>query len=462
MKSIISILMVLVIAATARAAAPKATYTFQSQRKPGQTDRVTVLLEVGGETKFTDDGKPQREKMSVLCNLDYHEKTLDVPDNRDGTWRSVRDYTKAAGVVKVGGDEFKPTLRTDRHLICAEAVGQTTRLSSPLGKLLRTELEVIDVQANSLLLDRLLPEKPVAIGDTWKHSGELLAAMLGLDEVAKTDVQSRLKEATDTLARFEIEGKVEGAIHGVATKIEIKGKYRFDLRRNRVDWLGLLVKEDRQGSFVADGVDAVSRLQMTLNAAMEPESLAEAALAKLPLKSTPEVEMLTYESPGGWQFNHDRRWYVYRDQHDVAVLRLLDRGTLTAQCNVSSLPQRAPDKLVSLEEFQADVRKALGKSFGEFVEAGQSVDDAKHRVLRVAVEGKASDIPIRWIYYHVADEQGRQTAFTFTVEKSLLERFAATDKPLVESLRFVEPKEKETEKKNYEDSEGTKKNGKEE
>jgi hypothetical protein len=122
---------------------------------------------------------------------------------------------------------------------------------------------------------------------------------------------------------------------------------------------------------------------------------------------------------------------------------MLDRGTLTAQCNASSLPQRAPDKLVTLEEFQADVRKALDKSFGEFVEAGQSVDDAKHRVLRVAVEGKASDIPIRWIYYHVADEQGRQAAFTFTIEKSLLERFAAADKPLVESLRFVETKGKD-------------------
>ena len=448
MKSIPSILFVLAIATTARSAAPKTTYTLQSQRKLGQTDRVTVFLEVGGETKYVDEGKPQRDKMSVVCNLDYHEKTLDVPANGDGTWRSVRDYAKAAGLVKIGGDEIKPTLRADRRLVCAEAAGQTTLLFSPLGKLAWAELEVIDVQANSLLLDRLLPEKPVAAGDVWKHSGELLAAMLGLDEVAKTDVQSRLKEATDTLARFEIEGKLEGAIHGVATKIEIKGKYRFDLRRKRVDWLGLLVKEDKQASFVTDGVDAVSRLQMTVYAAEEPESLADAALAKLPLKSTPELTPLTYESPGGWQFDYDRRWYVYRDHRDLAVLCLFDRGMLAGQCNASSLPQRAPDKLVSLEEFQADVRKALGKSFGEFVEAGQSVDGAKHRVLRVAVEGKASDIPIRWIYYHVADEQGRQAAFTFTVEKSLLERFAAADKPLVGSLRFAEKKEKETEKEN--------------
>ena len=90
------------------------------------------------------------------------------------------------------------------------------------------------------------------------------------------------------------------------------------------------------------------------------------------------------------------------------------------------------------------MQKALGKSFGEFVEAGQSVNDAKHRVFRVVVHGKSSDIPIRWIYYHVADEQGRQAAFTFTVEQSLLERFADADKPVVDSLRFAEPKEKES------------------
>ena len=98
--------------------------------------------------------------------------------------------------------------------------------------------------------------------------------------------------------------------------------------------------------------------------------------------------------------------------------------------------------MISLEDYQNDVREALGKNFGEFVEAKQSGDAAGYRVLRVVANGvahdKSTEVPIRWIYYHVADEQGRQVALTFTVEQEHLERFAEADRAIVDSLRFAE------------------------
>ncbi len=51
---------------------------------------------------------------------------------------------------------------------------------------------------------------------------------------------------------------------------------------------------------------------------------------------------------------------------------------------------------------------------------------------------KANEVPIRWIYYHVADEHGRQVALTFTVEQERLDRFAEADQAIVDSLRFAE------------------------
>jgi hypothetical protein len=453
MKSTFSLLLVVLITSPLLAAAPKPPYSLRSQRKPGQTDRVVVVLDVGGETKFTDEGKPQREKMSVVCNLDYFEKNLEVHPEADGVVRSIRDYEKSSAMVKVGDGQFEPKLKREHRLIAVETARQSALLFSPLGNLTRDELDAIDIQANSVLLDRLLPEKPVAVGDTWPHSEQLLAALLGLDEVAKTTVQSTLKEVKEegkgkdarTWARFEITGRVEGAIYGVSTAIEIKGKYRFDMQTKRIDWLGMLVKEDREASFVTDGVDVVSRLQVTVIPAKEPASLADAALVKLALKPMPELTYLTYESKDdGWQCQYDRRWYIHhqRPKNTVAVLRLLDRGMLAGQCNLSSLARREPDKLVSLEEFQDDVRKALDKSFGEFVEAGQSANDANCRVYRVVVHGTSSDIAMRWIYYLVADPQGRQMAFTFAVEQSILDRFADADKPMVQSVQFGEEKGK--------------------
>ena len=200
-----------------------------------------------------------------------------------------------------------------------------------------------------------------------------------------------------------------------------------------------MVKEDRPNSLVADGVDASLDPSDDGEPSRRSGQPVPGVLKKLALKSSSDSTQLTYDSTGGgWQFNHDRRWHVFRDQHDLAVLRMCERGEVIGQCNVSSLPERAPDKLVSLDEFQADIRRALDQNFGEFLEASQKMDEANHRVLRVVVEGKASNLPIEWIYYHVADQAGRQVAFTFTVEKSMLERFVDADQLPVRSLRFVE------------------------
>jgi hypothetical protein len=424
------------------AVAEESSVTFQAQRQPGRTDHITVLLEAGGETSFTTQGKSKREKMSVRCDLDYFEKTVEAP--ADTACSSIRDYQKVSADVKVGDGQFKPTLQPQHHLIAVDASRQTALLFSPGGSLTRDELDAIDVPANSLLLDRLLPDGPVAVGDRWPHAADLLAALLGLDDVAKNTVQSTLKEVTDRVARFEFAGRVEGTIYGVSTVIELKGRYRFDLRTKRIDWLGMLAKEERPSSFVADGVDAVSRLQIIMTPADEPASLSDAALAKLTLKPGPELTRLTYQSPDdGWQCQYDRRWYLHYDRpkNSVVKLRLVDSGAPAGQCIASTLPDRDPAKLVALDEFQEDVRRALGKNFGEFVEAGQSTSPSNCRIYRVAAQGTSSDVPMRWVYYLVSDPRGRQVALTFAVEQKMVERFADADKAMVGSLRFVATKE---------------------
>ena len=416
--------------------------SLRSRRQPGDVHHVLAHLEVAGETKYTADGKPQQEKMSVVCDVDYCEKTLEVATDADGIWRSIRDYQKTAAKVKVGGDEFAPTLRSQYRLIAVEAAERTVTMFSPNGNLTRDELDAIEIPADTLLLDRLLPDKPVAVGDRWSHSPELMAAMLGLDEVTKCTVESTLTEVAKTVARFEMTGRVEGEVYGLSTTIEITAKYRFVLQTGHIDWFGMVRKEQRQGGLVADGVDATSRLDVRIKRVEEPAVLADAALAKLALKPTAELTRLTYESPSGeWQFQHDRRWHIHqRPGLAEAVLRLVDRGVPAGQCNLASLPDRDPDKLVSLEDFQDDVRQALGKNFGEFIEAGESSNDAGYRIHRVVVHGKASDVAMRWIYYLVADPQGRRVALTFVAEQKLVERFADADKPLVQSLRFTKEK----------------------
>ncbi len=59
------------------------------------------------------------------------------------------------------------------------------------------------------------------------------------------------------------------------------------------------------------------------------------------------------------------------------------------------------------------------------------------RVLKVVAAGQSADLPIQWIYYHLADDKGRRASLVFTLEQDLVEQFAGADAILATSLEFL-------------------------
>jgi hypothetical protein len=422
-------------------AAGNETFTFPNGRQVGQIDKVACQLKVSGDFKHIaeQDKKEHVNKMLVDCKLAYDEKILEVASNSKSVSRSARYYEKAEGMVKNGDQGMKPALRDERRLIGAVVGDQSPLLFSPTGPLNEDELELIVILGNSLLLDRLLPEKPVAVGDAWNPSEQFMAHFLSLDEVGQSDVQCTLKEATDTVARFEMSGRVSGIVESVATEIEVKARYRYDRRRNRLDWIGLLVKEKRNPSPVTDGFDVAAQLQVTLIPQTASPELTESKLKGISFQPTPELLQLEHRAKtGGWVLTYDRCWKLIPDAVDRADLHLFDGVEHVTQCNLSTLPKADPAKLVALDAYQQELRTALDKDFGEFIKASESATSAKYRLLRVEIRGTVSELPMRWIYYHIADQQGRQAVFVFVVEEKNYERLADRDKTLVNSFRFAE------------------------
>lgn len=292
-----------------------------------------------------------------------------------------------------------------------------------------------------MLLDRLLPKGPVAIGQAWEVDKQLPAAMLGLDQLTAASVQSVLSEVTEAVARFEMTGSVQGTVEGVDTQIELKARYRFDRRRGRIDWIGLVVREKRGPGHISRGIDAVARLQMTVAQAETPPELGDEALKGVALQPTPELRLLSYQaSDAQWHLTHDRHWHLLSEQGGLVILRMVRDGQLIAQCNISPVSTHPDARRLTLADFQEDVRRALGESFGELVSARQDVNAADYRVYGVVAHGEVSNVPIRWHYYLVTEEQGRQVAFAFTVEQSLAEGLSPSDQQMVDSLRFAAPK----------------------
>jgi hypothetical protein len=408
-----------------------------SKRGAGDIARVEVQVEASGELKVNDNGKLRPLKMTVRGKAVYDEQIVGIEPGERLERTSLRYYETAEAEIGIEKGISKPKLREDRRMISAQVNSNDAALFSPLGSLTREELELIDIPGNSLLVDDLLPEKPVAVGDKWQHTDQLLARLMGLDAVSQSDVFSELKQIDDQTAKVELSGSIQGALAGVAADIDVKGRYLFDRRQNRVTWVALVTHEKRSAGYVAPGVDVDARVQMKITPGVTAGKLTENGISELSLQQQPHSLDLEYVSSSGrLQLRCDRRWFVMNDQPDAVALRLVDRGELVAQCNVSALADAAPDKPTTLTKFQEDIKKTLDKNFGQFLNASQSTSESGINIYRVVIAGTVSELPIQWNYYLVSDREGHQTVFAFTVEQALVEKLGNADQEIVDSLEF--------------------------
>lgn len=419
--------------------ADQTTYALQSACRPGHTQRVKATLDLDGELKVPGEKGLESVPIRVVGNLAYDERLVRWDPSLAQGVASIRHYDRADAVIEVEGTTAKRQLRQQRRLIGAEVGKQGATLFSPQGQLTREELDLVDVVGNSLLFDLLLPKGPVKVGETWEHSKEVVALLLGLEEVADTDLRSVLLEVNDREATLQLSGTTEGAIGGVTSRIAAKAKYMFDFRAKRVTRLGMAVREQREIGHAAPGLEVTARLQMTIVPSRQSPHLTDRVVAELPTTPTAELETLVYRPvAGGCRLAHDRRWFVAEEDPRSTVMRMIDRGELVAQCNIAWLPRIAVENLPTLRQFQEQVEQGLGKNFGQFVKVGQWASGADYRVFRAIVDGQAAELPIRWVYYFLADQYGHQAALVFTVEGNLVERFGDADRLFIETLSFTE------------------------
>lgn len=411
--------------------------------------RVDARFEVGGDLTVAGEGKPKKLPMSVVARLAYEERLLETAPASPAppALLSVRQYDKAEAVIKVGRGGV--TSRLDPKAPCilvtrSQPSGAKSSALAPLSlfcpnaALTREELDLINIPGDSLVIDNLLPDEPVAVGQYWSHTPETIAALVGLEAVASCEVQSVVGQVKEGHVLISMAGAVQGATEGTATELELKANYLFDQNERRITRFNLAIKEKRPMGHVSPGVDVTSKLALRIQPLRAPEHLTDEVVAELSSTTAPETARLEYESPdGSFRLLHDDRWFVTNDQAKVVVLRRVDRGDLIAQCNLSPLAPVAPERHLTLEQFQKDVRFALGGRFEQFVAAGQRENEAGYREFRVAARGHVKDLPIQWNYYLLADRHGRRLSAVFTVDAGLVKQLGDADRSLVAGLTLL-------------------------
>ena len=233
---------------------------------------VSIQLDVGGHdlVRATSEDKdaPTQKKLpsSVAAKLSYDELRLsDVATATNGTPLAIRYYDTAEAVIKVDNSGRAPKLADDHRLIVLAQADQRPALYCPDAPLDRKQLDLIDVVGDSYAVDRLLPSKQVAEGATWNDDASVMGPLLTFDTVAVCEVQSVLDSWNENFAKIRLAGVVHGTADGAAIEQEVRGVYLFDRRLHRVTRLNLAVREERAIGGATPGLDAVAKLQVTID-----------------------------------------------------------------------------------------------------------------------------------------------------------------------------------------------------
>ena len=126
------------------------------------------------------------------------------------------------------------------------------------------------------------------------------------------------------------------------------------------------------------------------------------------------------------------------DQAKAAILRYVSSGELIAQAQLTRLADLPDGVSFSAERYRSDVAKAIEGASGQIVDVAESTTSKGYQSLRVIVSSEVSGIPIQWIYYHLADKQGRRVGWVITMEQDRVDRFGAEDQILVDQFEIID------------------------
>lgn len=408
--------------------------------------RIRIKLDVAGEI-FAPAGRdvpPVRRPIAVDARFDFVETHSDEPGR--GVTRRYRD---AVADVRVDDAVRTTRLPPDARRLRAVLEGSTPMPWLETGFLSRAELDLLETPFDPLLLDRLLPEKPVTIGDSWTVSADAVAGLLAIDTVESGNLDAKLVEVVDGRAEVKLAGIIDGAVDGVPTHVVVEGA--CGAAASEVDGgvrvgdgianLAVTIQERREASHVAPGFDVEARLTVARVSTEEQADAggesAEPTGTEGRRRGSGRPGFVSHrDAVGRYDLVHDARWRAIEDGPEGLVMRYVDRGALVAQCSITALPRASSQSPPTIAEVERDLQRSLAGQFGRLEHSSEATRSDGVRLVRVVATGRADGLAFRWIHYVLTDADGDRLAATCTLEDSLEKRFGTADRELVDGIRL--------------------------
>lgn len=434
----------------AGAASAAEQYELSEDASDPRIFKVEAQLDVSGKL-FPQPGPDKALKLAVKGRFVFDERRREGTGREAQTLRSVRHYEQARASIEAGTQQTNYELRDSLRLVVAQGSSEGIELFSPLGPLTFDELELLRTPGDCLAMQALLPDSKVELGESWQPADWVMPLLTGIEAAEKSSLKCQLEAVTGPAARVSVSGTITGAVAGAPATIAVDGHFVYDLEQKHVRQIELTQTEKRSIGTVSPGLDVTARVELTRKVNARPQRLTDRNLASVPLDANDANRLLMFDAPA-WnvRFYHDRHWHLFHQNSEAAILRLLDKGGLIAQCNIKRLPDAEPGRHMDETEFKADIERTLGKDFQEFAQtdAPRLRKDlfvyravAVGSVTRSNEKNEPTTTPMQWHYYLVANPEGRQLAFVFTVDPRQSENFESRDLSIVGGLEFLAPPE---------------------
>lgn len=402
----------------------------------GDQWHVALDLKLGGDLMVRSGDKTVTLTLAASAQHQFPERVLNLDDGNRPV-RVARFYDQAQANITVHGVTSKRTLRPERRLQVAQVLKDDTVTYSPAGPLTREEYELTGEHLNTLAIHGLLPKLEVEVGETWEPDTVTVQAITGLDGVISHELKCKLDKADGTLAVVSIAGTVIGIAGGSEVTINVAARLEVDQKSEHWTSLTWKQKEERGHGPVnpASKTEGTTTVRRTFSA--KADAVSDAVISNLPEVPGAGLLLLVFrDEKGRWEFLYDRNWHVVAQTEQYTVLRVLDRGELVGQLNVTPLPKLKAGQHISTDEVRKIVSDVPGLKVEQILQTGEVPAEAGHWIYRISIAGRSDDTAILQNFYAVAGPQGDQVLLSFTTEVAQAERLGGRDLAIVGTVTF--------------------------
>ncbi len=401
---------------------------------------VKTKVDVSGTFETpVGNNKTKSLSMKSTAQFDYLERRLSGSGRDARSFRSIRYFQGQPGATTTV-DNRVTAIRLADHLrvIVAEGRREGLLLYSPNQLMRRADLDLLTMPADGLALLALLPPKAVEPGDEWSVGTWVPQMLLGVEAVVKSDMKCKLAQVTGGLARVEVNASVEGAVNGSGTNITLAGHFQFNVADQHIASWQFEQNETRTVGTVNPGMKIKAVVTGQRESSNKYGPLNDTTIASLPLEPSAAQLQLIYVAPWKTRFIHDRGWHVFHQTQQVSIMRLLDKGALVAQLNLSPIEKVAAGSHTAPSQFVSDISTSLGSQLKSIASQEQvQVGDSRF-LYRVHAKGVIGKRGMNWLYFLCAAPSGQQVSMVFTLEDAAMEKLNKRDSQIASTLTFLD------------------------